>query len=383
MSQLNQIIASILSDINEAKSKADFASRDLAQAYASDEILRYFPVPKIGISNLEVEIKYAVESVEEKPVESSQSQQRLADFIKNFSENTAKEIRTSVAKEAVNHVLYKSLGSEYPSKAWEENLSKSLQESFTKSLFGGSDLNRNLASANDQIKKNMGEFFPVAFKSESLATIPKSTGEYQVVGLTKSGNFDFIVKDSFADEKIALNVAKTLSTAISSNKLEILEAKRDVGTKMDIAKVKAGNQEIILETETKSAGAIQPKAFFENTVREKRVVLNTPVRTLPSWVLGTPTPIGTRPNAPVEKPETLKEDVTLKTISESILQKNLSDLRSGLNKIINETKTTTLKLSVESDKLKQVKPENISTIKFTLIGNDFTMIQDEGQKSIL
>jgi len=383
MSQLNQIIASILSDINEAKSKADFASRDLAQAYASDEILRYFPVPKIGISNLEVEIKYAVESVEEKPVESSQSQQRLADFIKNFSENTAKEIRTSVAKEAVSNVLYKSLGSEYPSKAWEENLSKSFQESFTKSLFGGSDLNRNLASANDQIKKNMGEFFPVAFKSESLATIPKSTGEYQVVGLTKSGNFDFIVKDSFADEKIALNVAKTLSTAISSNKLEILEAKRDVGTKMDIAKVKAGNQEIILETETKSAGAIQPKAFFENTVREKRVVLNTPVRTLPSWVLGTPTPIGTRPNAPVEKPETLKEDVTLKTISESILQKNLSDLRSGLNKIINETKTTTLKLSVESDKLKQVKPENISTIKFTLIGNDFTMIQDEGQKSIL
>lgn len=40
MSQLNQIIASILSDINEAKSKADFASRDLAQTYASDEILR-------------------------------------------------------------------------------------------------------------------------------------------------------------------------------------------------------------------------------------------------------------------------------------------------------------------------------------------------------
>ncbi len=383
MSQLNQIIASILSDINEAKSKADFASRDLAQAYASDEILRYFPVPKIGISNLEVEIKYAVESVEEKPVESSQSQQRLADFIKNFSENTAKEIRTSVAKEAVNNVLYKSLGSEYPSKAWEENLSKSLQESFTKSLSGGPDLNRNLASANDQIKKNIGEFFPVAFKSESLATIPKSTGEYQVVGLSKSGNFDFVVKDSFADEKVALNVARSLSTAISSNKLEILEAKRDVGTKMDIAKVKAGNQEIILETETKSVGIIQPKAFFENTVKEKSVVLNTPIRTLPSWVLGTPAPIGTRPNAPAEKPETLKEDVTLKTISESILQKNLTDLRSGLDKIINETKTTTLKLSVESDKLKQVKPENVSTIKFTLIGNDFTMVQDEGQKSIL
>lgn len=324
-----------------------------------------------------------MESVEEKPVESSQSQQRLADFIKNFSENTAKEIRTSVAKEASSNVLYKSLGSEYPSKAWEENLSKNLQESFTKSLSGGSDLNRNLASANEQIKKNIGEFFPVAFKSESLATIPKSTGEYQVVGLTKSGTFDFVVKDAFADEKIALNVAKTLSTAISTNKVEILEAKRDVGTKMDIAKVKAGNQEIILETESKTVGTSQPKAFFENTVKEKRAVLNTPIRTLPSWVLGTTVPTGTRPNAPAEKPETLKEDMILKTISESILQKNLTDLRSGLDKIINETKTTTLKLSVESEKLKQVKPENVSTIKFTLIGNDFTMLQDEGQKSIL
>jgi hypothetical protein len=383
MSQLNQIIASILSDINEAKSKADFASRDLAQTYASDEILQYFPVPKIGISNLEVEIKYAVESVEEKPIESSQSQQRLADFIRNFSENTAKEIRAAIAKEAVSNVLYRSLGSEYPSKAWEENLSKSLQETFTKSLSGGSDLNRNLTSANDQIKKNIGEFFPVAFKSESLAAIPKSTGEYQVVGLTKSGNFDFVVKDAFADEKIALNVAKSLSTAISTNKLEILEAKRDVATKMDIAKVKAGNLDIILETESKSVGTIQPKAFFENTVREKSVVLNTPIRTLPTWVLGTPPPIATRPNAPAEKQDTLKEDVALKTISESILQKNLSDLRSGLNKIINETKITTLRLAVESDKLKQVKPENVSTIKFTLIGNDFTMIQDEGQKSIL
>lgn len=383
MSQLNQIIASILSDINEAKSKADFASRDLAQAYASDEILKYFPVPKIGISNLEVEIKYAVESVEEKPVESSQSQQRLADFIRTFSQNTAKEIRTSIAREAGINNLYKGLGTDYPSKAWEENLSQNLQENFSKSITGGADLNRNLTNATEQIKKTFGEFFPIAYKSESLATIPKSNGEYQVVGLTKSGTFDFVVKDAFEDEKIALNVAKTLSTAITTNKVEILEAKRDVGTKMDIAKIKAGNQEIILETESKTVGTFQPKAFFENTVKEKRTVLNTPIRILPSWVLGNPTPVGTRPNAPVEKPETMKEDVTLKSISESILQKNLPDLRSGLDKIINETKTTTLKLSVESDKLKQVKPENVSTIKFTLVGNDFTMIQDEGQKSIL
>ena len=47
MSQLNSIIASILSDINEAKSQADAASRDIAKSYAADQILRYFPVPRI------------------------------------------------------------------------------------------------------------------------------------------------------------------------------------------------------------------------------------------------------------------------------------------------------------------------------------------------
>lgn len=383
MSQLNQIIASILSDINEAKSKADFASRDLAQAYASDEILRYFPVPKIGISNLEVEIKYAVESVEEKPIESSQSQQRLADFIRRFSQNTAKEIRDTVAKTSQSNLLYKDLGPEYPSKEWEDNLTQNLQENFSKSLSGGADMNRNLAMAGEQIKKSFGEFFPMAFKSESLATIPKSTGEYQVVGLNKSGGFDFVVKDLFADEKTALNVARSLNSAISINKLEVLEARRDGVTKMDLAKVKAGNQEIILETETRSVGAIQPKMFFENSFKEKNLVLNMPVRNLPSWVSGRPGLGVNRPNAPVDPPATLKEDVTLRTVSESILQKNLPDLRAGLDKIINETKTTTLMLAVESEKLKQMKPENVSTIKFTLIGNDFTMVVDEGHKSIL
>jgi hypothetical protein len=383
MSQLNQIIASILSDINEAKSKADFASRDLAQAYASDEILRYFPVPKIGISNLEVEIKYAVESVEEKPIESSQSQQRLADFIRRFSQNTAKEIRDTVAKTSQSNLLYKDLGPEYPSKEWEDNLTQNLQENFSKSLSGGADMNRNLAMAGEQIKKSFGEFFPMAFKSESLATIPKSTGEYQVVGLNKSGGFDFVVKDLFADEKTALNVARSLNSAISINKLEVLEARRDGVTKMDLAKVKAGNQEIILETETRSVGAIQPKMFFENSFKEKNLVLNMPVRNLPSWVSGRPGLGVNRPNAPVDPPATLKEDVTLRTVSESILQKNLPDLRAGLDKIINETKTTTLMLAVESEKLKQMKPENVSIIKFTLIGNDFTMVVDEGHKSIL
>lgn len=383
MSQLNQIIASILSDINEAKSKADLASRDLAQIYASDEILRYFPVPKIGISNLEVEIKYAVESVEEKAIESSQSQQRLADFLKNFSRQAAKEIRVAVAKEASSNVLYKNLGPSYPSNEWEENLASNLQDGLSKSLGSGGDLNKNLTLANEQLRKSTADFIPLAFKSDTIAAIPNVTGEYQVVGLNKSTGLDFVVQADFPDEKTAVNVARNLNTAISTNKLELGEVRRDPVSKQDLAKVKIGNQEITLLVESQKVGALQPKVFFENTFKEKSTFLNTPIRNLPTWVAGRPVLTANRPNAPVESPSNLKEDESLKTISQTILQNKLLELRTGIDKILNESKVTSLRLSVESEKLKQLKPENLSSIKFTLIGNDFTMVQDEGQKSIL
>jgi hypothetical protein len=193
------------------------------------------------------------------------------------------------------------------------------------------------------------------------------------------------VKESFADDKTALNLAKTLNTAISSNKLEISDAKRDIGTKTDVAKAKFGNQEIILEAESSTVGVSQPKVFFDGIIKEKSVILNTPVRILPSWVSGRPALGSTRPagTPAVEPPTALKEDETLRLISQTVLQKKLPELRAGIDQILNESKVTSLRLSVESEKLRQLKPENVSTIKFTLVGNDFTMVQDEGQKSIL
>lgn len=383
MSQLNQIIASILSDINEAKSKADFASRDLAQAYASDDILRYFPVPKIGISNLEVEIKYAVETVEEKPIESSQSQRRLADFIQKFSEQTANEIKNQVAKEVTSNVLYKDLGSNYPSQEWESNFAATLSDSLSKSVTSGADLIRNLPSVTEQLKKNTVEFFPLAFKSETVAAVPKSTGEYQVIGLDKSGAVDFKIQTDFPDDKTALNLAKSLNSAILSNKLELGEVKRDALSKTDMAKAKLGNQEIVLTMESQKVGSSQPKVFFESVIKEKSVVLNKPILVRPTWLGGRPIGAGTRPTSTPEPSVNLKEDDTLLGISQTILRNKLTDFRVGVEKILNESKVTSLKLTVESEKLKQVKPETVSTIKFTLTGNDFTMVQDDGQKSVL
>lgn len=383
MSQLNQIIASLLSDINEAKSKADESSRNLAQAYASDEILKYFPVPKIGIHNLEVEIKYAIESVQEKPIQSSQSQQKLTAFVQNFSKETSKEIRFEINKAVQSSELYKGLGKSYPPTSWEQNLAQNLEESFQGLSKPTSDLQKSIKQSADTFGKLLTQFLPLAYKSESLAAIPKITGEYQLIGLTKEGLIEFSVNKSYQSEKEALTDAKILNSSISAKKIEIVETKRDPVAKIDMAKIKSGNQEFLIEIENQKVGTVQPKVFFEKSFSDKSIALNTPIRIDPSWlsgrmvVAGNPAPRNPQPS--VE----LKEDDVLKTISENILKRRLADLELGISKILDENKVTTIQVTVESEKLKQVKPENLATIRFSLNAQDFTLLDDESKRSIL
>ena len=383
MSQLNQIIASLLSDINEAKSKADESSKNLAQAYAADDILKYFPVPKIGISNLEVEIKYAIESVEERPVQSSQVQQKLTAFIQNFSKETAREIRATVSQAVQTNELYKGLGNSYPPVVWEQSLAKTIEDEFLGVTKSTADVQKSIKVSLDSFSKVFPKFLPLVYKSESLAAIPKVSCEYQLVGLTKEGAKEFSVSTSYPSELEALNDAKVLNTAISARKVEIVETRRDAVAKLDQAKIKTGNQEFLIEVESQKLGRVQPKAFFEKSFSEKSVLLTAPTRIVPSWITGrVPVGAATAPRNQQTGIE-LKEDDVLKTVSENILKKRLLDLDLGISKILDENKTTTLKVTVESEKLKQVKPENLATIRFSLNSQDFTMMDDESKKSIL
>ena len=384
MSQMNQIIASLLSDINEAKSKADESSRNLAQQYAADEILRYFPVPKIGIQNLEVEIKYAIESVEEKPIQSSQSQQRLTAFIQTFSNDTAKEIRAGIRKAIQENELYKSLGTVYPPEAWEKSLSQSIEDGFMGISRASGDLQKAIKTSFESFGKVLPQFLPIAYKSESLAAIPKISGEYQLVGLAKDGTPEFTVSKLYTSEKEALSDARILNTSISTKKVEIVETRKDAVAKVDLARIKAGNQEFMVEMDSQKVGAVQPKAFFERSFSEKSTALNTPIRIAPSWLSGRIPTVGTPTPPSSSQPSVeLKEDDALKVISETIMKKRLADLEFGISKILNENKATTIQVMVESEKLKQLKPENLATIKFSLSAQDFTMMDDESKKSIL
>ncbi len=62
---LEDFISGILSSLVRAKAKADMVSLEVADIYRSNELLKNLPVPKVSIEEVEIEIKTAVEDVEE------------------------------------------------------------------------------------------------------------------------------------------------------------------------------------------------------------------------------------------------------------------------------------------------------------------------------
>ena len=382
MSQLNQIIASLLSDINEAKAKADEASRNLALAYSSDDVLQFFPVPKIGIQNLEVELKYAIEGVEEKPFESSQSKERLENFVKNFSAETAKEIRTEISKGVLKNSLYKGLGANYPDETWEVNVSKLISSQLESLTSPGNDVSKNIQNARKLLGDDLPQLIPTVTKSAGFAIIPTLKGNFELVGISDGDDVDFRVMKDYRSNQEALTDAKQLSASIASNKASVSDFKKDPLSKSDLASIKFGNLQLPIEVESKKVGTAQPKVFFESLVTNKSNSIKNPTIKQP-WVIGRPTP-KPKPNAPNTSDRAgVEEDESLREIGNEVLKKRMIQLEAGIGKIAEESTSTSLRVAVDSDKLSKVKPENVMTIKFTLNSQDFTIMGDDSKTSIL
>lgn len=380
MSQLNSIIASILSDVNEAKSIADEASREIAKSYASDQILRYFPVPRIGIQNLEVEIKYAVQDVEERPINDSQLKKKLDDFISVFSRETAMELKKSVGKVIRNHDLYKGLGKAYPSEEWEIEIGETILNVLNKSV-QGNDTSKIEEIAKEGMKKSLPELFPSVKKSSSLAIIPTETGEYQIVGLDKRGKSEFQVNEKYSSEAKALTEAKSLSSSIKANKVKVGSVKRDNANNLDIAELKVGNKNFEVSIDSKRVGTLTAKSFFEKSLIEKGVLLNRAVIPTPRW-MGESVTI--RSSGATNRPaDEFEKDQTLDLLSENLISKRLALFQRGIIKILSENKITVINVIVDSEEISKAKPETISTMKFTLGSQDFTLMEDEDHNPIL
>jgi hypothetical protein len=348
--------------------------------YSSDDVLQFFPVPKIGIQNLEVELKYAIEGVEEKPFQSSQSKERLENYVKNFSTETAREIRSEITKVASKNELYKSLGENYPDENWEGNVSKLISSQLESLTNPGNDVSKNIQIAKKSFENDFPQIIPTVTKSAGFAVVPTAKGGYALLGISDKDEVDFKVTKDYQTNQEALTDAKQLSASIASNKASVSNFKKDAVTKSDIASIKIGNTELPIEVESKKVGSAQPKSFFESLVTNKAISIKNPTVKQP-WVIGRPTP-RPKPNSPASN-EMVEEDESLREVANEVLKKRMIQLEAGIGKIAEETKSTSLRVAVDSEKLSKVKPENVMTIKFTLNSQDFTMVDDNSKPSVL
>jgi hypothetical protein len=66
MTQLNEIIGSIVSSLADARMMSDVQTAKIAQAYSEHHLLQHFSVPRMRIEDIELTIPLAVESGKEK-----------------------------------------------------------------------------------------------------------------------------------------------------------------------------------------------------------------------------------------------------------------------------------------------------------------------------
>src|SRR5512139_2477094 len=87
MAELHHILGSLFSDIAQSVFTSDLYSRDISRYYEQDGLLRHFPVPRTEISELEVELKFAIAGVELNPTQSIGREANAATLFIDYSYN--------------------------------------------------------------------------------------------------------------------------------------------------------------------------------------------------------------------------------------------------------------------------------------------------------
>jgi hypothetical protein len=102
MPELHQILGSLFSDIARSVFTSDLYSRDISRYYEQDGLLRHFPVPRTEISELELDLKFAISEIEINPTQSVAFEADAAtifiDLSHTLSEGFYKELHKSLVE---------------------------------------------------------------------------------------------------------------------------------------------------------------------------------------------------------------------------------------------------------------------------------------------
>ncbi len=85
MPGLHQILGSLFADIAQSVFTSDLYSRDISRYYEQDGLLRHFPVPRTEISELEVNLKFAISQIDLNPTEGIEREASAATIFMDFA----------------------------------------------------------------------------------------------------------------------------------------------------------------------------------------------------------------------------------------------------------------------------------------------------------
>ncbi len=181
MAQLQHFLGSILRDIAQARVASDVYSRDASRFYEEDPVLRRFPVPRVDLSEVEVDLKFMVTGIELDPnpqllkIKIDRTLDLFSDRILHGEIETVYDFIKDRCEEKMHQVEWQNIDSNLGSTGFQEDRVVQLKKFFKvkRDVLITSDVNFDMKAAF----KDIMYFFRVMMKDAGITSMLGSKSE--------------------------------------------------------------------------------------------------------------------------------------------------------------------------------------------------------------
>lgn len=199
MIKLNDYLGTLISSINQARVMADIESAKVAKAYANDDLLKHFSIPRFRAQDIELDIPIAIDSFNESPIKdyqpidnksfNSYSYNIIKDVAKvtSFSRRTSKLLNSEIANSSreLEKSLKANISKEIAFKKYQKEISDVFIRAIENDELKIEDLKKTKIELQNSLKeklyncitsretKNKLEDANVVVEASKLREIPK------------------------------------------------------------------------------------------------------------------------------------------------------------------------------------------------------------------
>ncbi len=169
MIKLNDYLGTLIYSINQARVMADLESAKIAKAYANDDLLKHFSIPRFRAQDIELDIPIAIDSFTEKPVKdfqpidnkkfNSNTYSTMKDIAKvpSFSRKTSKVLNSEIANQSreLEKNLKANNSKEVAFKAYEEKMGSAFLRAIKDDKIEIDDMDKAKAKFQNSLKEKL------------------------------------------------------------------------------------------------------------------------------------------------------------------------------------------------------------------------------------